>query len=106
MKNCVSGYESQIRSGHYYIVGLKKKCQIKYNIGFSIIKNTRGIGLETFSETINETKIEFSQWSGKGNSRIPIEDQQSIIESFRSAKSNNIADLLYKNMTEINYPVF
>lgn len=98
MKNCVSTYESSIRNGSYYIVGLKQEGQLKYNIGFSINHHKLNM-IGKNSEQLLQGQIEFSQWSGKGNSRIPLEDQISIWQAFQSS-SNDIAHCIHKGMVK------
>jgi len=94
MKNCVSSYEDQIRKGTYYIVGLKENNQLKYNIGFSIENIAKNVVNTSFmSETSTasiikpERRINFSQWSGKSNSRILTIDQKHIEESFEPSET-------------------
>jgi hypothetical protein len=88
------------------VIGIKKGGELKYNIGFNIDKISKEIrstaiysanyGAENSStgpKVQISTLIKFSQWSGKGNSRIPEYEQINLINAFRMS-DDKIANIL------------
>lgn len=98
MSNCVGSYERGIRKGSDVILGIYEGNNLKYNIGFTIsrqsrqITNTQSFETLTVYKTETVTTIKFSQWSGKHNSQLIKEDRDILKPLFEKSLGIKIED--------------